>query len=318
MHVLKSIFTTLALMGLLAGCDSNSGTSNEPKDASNQKLKIVATVGMVADLARNIGGDHVTVDALMGAGVDPHLYKASAGDVRRLGTANVIFYSGLHLEAKMGDVLEQMHRRAKVVAVAEAANPNQLISPPEFQGQHDPHVWFDVSMWLKAAERVRDTLVEVDNAHASDYKANADRYLKEMADLHNYVKQQSNRIPPPQRVLVTAHDAFNYFGRAYNFEVRGLQGISTASEAGTRDVDELAKFIAERKIPAMFVESSVPKRNIEAVQEAVKSKGFQVKIGGQLYSDAMGDAGTTEGTYLGMVRHNIDVIVHALAPGTTP
>lgn len=270
---------------------------------------------MVADIVKNVGGNLVDVEALMGAGVDPHLYKASEGDVRRLGEADVIFYSGWHLEAKMGDVFKRMRGSRKVVAVAEAIDPKLLLSPPEFEGQHDPHVWFDVSLWMKAAERVRDTLIEVDSAHAAEYKTNAESYLIKMKELNTYVSQQAKLVPEQQRVLVTAHDAFNYFGKAYGFEVRGLQGISTAAEAGTRDVQELASFIADRKIPAMFVESSVPKRNVEAVQEAVKAKGFDVKIGGELYSDAMGDAGTTEGTYLGMVRHNIDTIVGALALG---
>lgn len=230
--------------------------------------------------------------------------------------ADVIFYNGLHLEAKMADVLEQMQGSIRTVAVTDAIDRNLLIAPPQFEGAYDPHVWFDVTLWMKAVEKVRDTLVEMDPASADTYDANAQRYLEELAQLDAYVRAQAERVPAEQRVLVTAHDAFHYFGRAYGFEVRGLQGISTATEAGTADVQALADFIAERRIPAIFVESSVPQRNLEAVQEAVRARGFEVKIGGQLYSDAMGDPGTPEGTYVGMVRHNIDTIVTALL-GTT-
>lgn len=267
---------------------------------------------MIADVAKNVGGDKVEVAALMGAGVDPHLYKASEGDVSRLTKADVIFYNGLHLEAKMGDVLEQIGKTKASVAVTSTIEKDQLLAPPEFEGAHDPHVWFDVKLWTKAAEVVRDTLIKADATNAEHYKASAEKYLAELTKLDEEVRQQAQRVPKAQRVLVTAHDAFNYFGRAYDFEVRGLQGISTAAEAGTADVQQLANFIAEQKIPAIFVESSVPQRTIEAVREAVRAKGFDVKIGGELYSDAMGDPGTEEGTYVGMVRANINTIVKAL------
>jgi manganese/zinc/iron transport system substrate-binding protein len=249
----------------------------------------------------------------MGAGVDPHLYKASEGDVTRLAQADVVFYNGLHLEAAMGEVLERMHGRVKTVAVTDGIARDQLLAPPEFKGQFDPHVWFDVTFWMQATEKVRDTLAEMDPASAGRYQDNARAYLAELEELHEYVKTRAASVPAEQRVLITAHDAFNYFGRAYGFEVRGLQGISTATEAGTADVQSLAEFIADRKIRAIFVESSVPQRTIEAVQMAVRARGFDVKIGGQLFSDAMGNAGTPEGTYIGMVRHNIDTIVNALA-----
>jgi manganese/zinc/iron transport system substrate-binding protein len=187
-----------------------------------------------------------------------------------------------------------------------------LIPSPIYAGEHDPHVWFDVTLWMKAVEAVRDTLVEVDPEHAGAYQANAEAYLAQLAELHQYVTEQANRVPEQQRVLITAHDAFNYFGRAYGFDVRGLQGISTAAEASTADVQALADFIAENEIRAIFIESSVPVRTIEAVQAAVAAKGFNVEIGGQLFSDAMGDPDTPEGTYIGMVRYNIDIIVGAL------
>lgn len=212
----------------------------------------------------------------------------------------------------MAGVLERMQDQIKTVAVTQDVDRAVLLAPPEFEGAYDPHLWFDVTLWRKAVERVRDTLIDVDKGSAELYRTNTKDYLAKLEELHNYVMQQAERISPDQRVLVTAHDAFNYFGRAYGFEVRGLQGISTAAEAGTADVQALVQFIVERRIPAMFVETSVPRQSIEAVQAAVKAKGFSVEIGGQLFSDAMGASGTPEGTYIGMVRHNIDTIVASL------
>jgi manganese/zinc/iron transport system substrate-binding protein len=289
-----------------------------PEPAASQgRLNVVTTVGMIRDVVQNVGGEHVHATGLMGPGVDPHLYKASEGDVRRLFRADVVFYGGLHLEAKMGEVLEEMGGRTRVVAVTDAIPRDRLLAPPEFQGSHDPHVWFDVSMWEMTVDTIASTLAAADPANAAAYRRNAAAYHARLDSLDAYVRAQAERVPRQQRVLVTAHDAFNYFGRAYGFEVRGLQGISTASEAGTGDVQALAEFIARRKIPAVFVESSIPRRTIEAVQEAVRDRGWDVRIGGSLYSDAMGNPGTPQGTYDGMVRHNIDTLVGALlrAPG---
>jgi manganese/zinc/iron transport system substrate-binding protein len=229
-----------------------------------------------------------------------------------MAEADIIFYNGLHLEAKMADVLEQMDGRVRTVAVTNRIERDVLLAPPEFEGNYDPHVWFDVTLWMAAAEQVRDALVELDPDSTQLYQDNAAAYLADLADLDSYVREQAGRVPEQQRVLITAHDAFNYFGRAYGFEVRGLQGISTAAEAGTADVQGLAAFIIERQIPAVFVESSVPSRYIEAVQAAVNAQGEDISIGGELFSDAMGSTGTAEGTYNGMVRHNIDTIVGAL------
>ena len=300
---------------LLANCGNADREPGAMRVRQNQTgaVRVVTTIGMIADAVKRVGGDKVEVSALMGAGVDPHLYKASEGDVRRLANAEIIFYNGLHLEAGMSEVLERMGGRTLTVAVSDALDRNRLLAPPEFKGAYDPHIWFDVEMWTKAAERVSDTLVEYDPANAETYRANAAQYLGELSELNDYVRQSALSVPEAQRVLVTAHDAFNYFGRAYGFQVRGLQGISTASEAGTADVQALAEFIAERRIPAVFVESSIPQRTIEAVQAAVRSRGFETRIGGQLFSDAMGDAGTPQGTYIGMVRHNIDTVVGALS-----
>lgn len=304
------LLLSLTLIPLLTACGQAAGQADA--DLSQRQIRAVTTIGMITDIVQVVGGERVQVTGLMGPGVDPHLYKASEGDVIRMAGADVVFYNGLHLEAKTGEVFEKMRGRVKAVAVTEGIDHALLLTPPEFEGAYDPHVWFDVRLWMKAVERVRDALIEMDPDHADLYRANARSYLAELAQLDAYVKAQAEKVPDGQRVLITAHDAFNYFGRAYGFEVRGLQGISTAAEAGTADVQALAEFIAERKIPAVFVESSVPTRTIEAVQAAVRARGFDVQIGGELFSDAMGNPGTVEGTYIGMVRHNIDTIVSSL------
>ena len=305
---MRRMGTALAVLACVA-----AGACAPPEPAEEEgRLNVVATIGMIRDVVQNVGGEHVRVVGLMGPGVDPHLYKASEGDVRRLFRADVVFYGGLHLEARMGDVLEEMGARTRVAAVSEIIPVDQRLAPPEFKGAYDPHVWFDVRLWAMTIDVVARTLTEADPAHARDFAANAGRYRAELAELDGYVRTQAARVPPERRVLITAHDAFNYFGRAYGFQVRGLQGISTAAEAGTADVQGLAEFIATRRIPAIFVESSIPRRTIEAVQEAVAARGYDVRIGGSLFSDAMGNPGTAEGTYIGMVRHNIDTIVGAL------
>jgi manganese/zinc/iron transport system substrate-binding protein len=300
----------IALALLLAGCGRPAALS--PVDFAGRQIKVVTTVGMITDIVQVVGGERVQVKGLMGPGVDPHLYKATEGNLITLAEADLVFYNGLHLEAKMGEVFERMGGRIRSVAVTRNIDDSKLLSPPEFQGFHDPHVWFDVTLWMSAVATVRDTLVEMDPAHAQVYKSNAESYLRELADLHEYVIAEAAKVPQSARVIITSHDAFNYFGRAYGFEVRGLQGVSTATEAGVADVQNLAGFIAERKIPALFVESSVSSRSIEAVQAAVRARGWDVKIGGKLFSDAMGSPGTPEGTYIGMIRHNIDIVVTAL------
>lgn len=298
-----------AMVTLLIACGQPATRGD---DLSDRPIRIVTTTGMVGDLVQNIGGERVRVHTLMGPGVDPHLYKASAGDVTRLQEADIIFYNGLHLEAAMGEVLERMQGQVRAVAVTAGIPREALLPSDEYENLYDPHVWFDVTLWKRAAEHVRDTLIELDPLSESIYRANADAYLRQLDELHAYVLEQSTTIPEEQRVLITAHDAFRYFGRAYGFEVRGLQGISTVTEASAADVQELAELIAERRIAAIFVETSVPQRAIEAVQAAVRARGFEVQIGGELFSDAMGDPDSPEGTYIGMVRHNIDTIVSAL------
>ncbi|HVM36727.1 MAG TPA: zinc ABC transporter substrate-binding protein [Actinomycetota bacterium] len=287
----------------------------ERPDVSGRRINAVATTGMVADVVANVGRERVDVIPLMGPGIDPHLYKASEGDVTRVGEADIVFYSGLHLEARMAEVFERMGSFVEAVAVTDGMPRERLLAPPAFAGQFDPHVWFDVDLWASTVDEVSDALIDLDPEHADLYRDNADAYRAELDDLDAYVRTQAERVPAEQRVLITAHDAFGYFGRAYGFEVRGLQGISTVSEAGAGDLQELADFIVERRIPALFIESSVPVRFVEAVREAVRARGFETSIGGELFSDAMGDPGTAEGTYVGMVRHNIDTIVGALLGG---
>jgi manganese/zinc/iron transport system substrate-binding protein len=284
--------------------------------AQDAPMQITTTTGMIADLAQNIGGDRVEVVSLMGPGVDPHLYKPSAGDIRKLEDADLIFYNGLELEGRMTDLLVKIARSGKpTVPVSENISPDLLREPPQFQGKYDPHIWFDVTLWQQAAQRVKDELATFDPGSDATYQANLDAYLAELDELNQYATDQIQSIPEGQRVLITAHDAFGYFGERYGIEVLGLQGTSTATEATAGDIQALSELIAERKIPAIFVESSVPPATIEAVQAAVRDRGFDVVIGGQLFSDAMGAAGTPEGTYIGMVRHNVDTIVGALSAG---
>lgn len=278
--------------------------------SDGDSIAVTTTVGMIADAVKNIGGDLVTVTSLMGAGVDPHLYKPSAGDIDKLENADAIFYGGLHLEGRMVDVLEQILAGGKVgAAVSETVDPDQII---EMDGAPDPHLWFDVALWSEALASIPEQLAALDSENATTYESNWTTYQSALTALDTYAMEQIGTIPEEQRVLVTAHDAFNYFGRRYGMEVRGIQGMSTASEAGAGDIMDLADFLAERQIKAIFVESSIPHQTIEALKEAVTSRGWSIEIGGELFSDAMGEDGTPEGTYEGMVRHNVDVIVGAL------
>lgn len=307
-----ALAASVALLSLVAaGC--GAGNAQEPANKLRTgPLKVTCTIGMITDVAQTIAGPHAEVIGLMGPGVDPHLYKATQGDLERLSGADLILYNGLHLEGKMADVLVKMARNVHTVQVTETIPEDLLREPPEFQGQHDPHVWFDVSLWSKAAERIRDALIEADPAHKADFERNAADYLAKLNETDAYVRARIAEIPKDQRVLVTAHDAFGYFGRAYDIEVMGLQGISTAAEYGAQDLSRLVDTIVERKIKAVFVESSISPKSIEALVRGVEGEGGTVKIGGQLYSDAMGEAGTPEGTYIGMVRKNADIIADAL------
>ena len=302
----------LLVAAVLAACGPAEGGAGSAPIAE-RPVRVVATTSLVADLAREVGGDRVEVEGLMGPGVDPHLYRPRESDVARLVGADIVLYNGLELEGKMGEVLEQVEGRGIVAEpVAEAIGEGSLLAPPEFQGAYDPHVWMDVALWKRVSTAVADALAALDPTHAETYVANAAAYQARLDALDAWVRERVAEVPPDQRVIVTAHDAFNYFGAAYGFDVRGLQGLSTATEAGTADVRDLAAFVAERRIPALFVETSVSPRTIEAVRQAVRARGVDVEIGGRLFSDALGDPGTPEGTYEGMIRHNVDAIVGAL------
>ena len=274
---------------------------------------VVTTCGMVTDVVREVAGNKAKVVGLMGEGVDPHLYKPTRDDVVKLLQADVVFYSGLMLEGRMTDTFLKVARKGTpVFAVTELLDEKFLLEPKEFAGHTDPHVWMDVKGWMDAVKVVARSLGEVDADNAVYYRLNADRYVAELAKLNDYAKQSLSSIPKDRRVLITAHDAFNYFGRAYGIEVRGIQGISTESEAGVADINKLVDYLVERKIPAIFVESSVSDKNIKALVEGSNSRGHAVRIGGQLFSDAMGKPGTYEGTYIGMIDHNVTTIAHAL------
>jgi manganese/zinc/iron transport system substrate-binding protein len=278
--------------------------------AADGVVQVTATTGMIADMVANVGGEHVKVTRLMGPAVDPHVYKASQGDMEKLTQADVIFYNGLHLEGKMTEILVKMAVNKPVIPIAEKIDKNRLLETGK--DQQDPHIWLDVKLWAEATERVKQGLIEVDPTHEQDYENQATIYLMKLTELDTYVQQQLSTIPKEQRLLVTAHDAFRYFGKAYDLEVVGLQGISTAGEYGLKDIQAVVNLLTQRKIKAVFVESSVSKRPLEAVIQGAKAKNHPVTIGGELFSDAMGKEGTTEGTYIGMVRHNVDTIVKAL------
>lgn len=284
-------------------CQQTASERNEPG-----KPYILATTGMVADMVQHITGDSAIVEALMRPGVDPHLYKASQGDLRKILDADYLFYNGLHLEGKLASILEKQARVKPVVAVGDGLK--RLIKINETT--YDPHIWFDVSLWKAATANAARQLVALDSANAAYYQANAHRYMEALDSLDIWVQARINTIPPAKRVLITAHDAFSYFGRAYGVEVRGLQGISTVSEFGLRDVSSLVDYIMAQGIPAVFVESSVSDRSLKAVLTGVRQRGGTVRIGGDLFSDAMGAEGTVEGTYIGMVKHNVNTIVVAL------
>lgn len=301
----RLIWSCIAGLLLVAGCKAKA-------PAPSGKLQIVATTGMIADVVRIVAAGEADVTGLMGSGVDPHLYKASHGDVQKLDAADIVFYNGLHLEGKMADVLEKMARVKPVSAVAEAVPESLRLARDGNAESADPHVWMDPSLWAHTLEPIARELGKAMPANAEAFQTRADSLAAEFAALHDWAKRELALIPAGRRVLITAHDAFGYFGRAFDVEVRGLQGVSTATDFGLQDVTNLAEFIAARKIKAVFVESSVPSKPLEAVLEGCRARGHTVAIGGTLYSDAMGDPGTAAGTYAGMFRHNVNTIISAL------
>ncbi|MGB0580419.1 MAG: metal ABC transporter solute-binding protein, Zn/Mn family [Limisphaerales bacterium] len=320
-QALLAAVAALALTGCQPKGDGHDHSGHDHAKKSDQPsagpsaypFKTVATVGMIADIVRVVAGEHAEVNGLIGEGVDPHLYKPTASNVKALQGADIVFYNGLMLEGKMGDVLVRVASSGKPVhAVTEAIlNQGDYVMTDEAE-HYDPHVWMDVQGWIKAVEVVRDSLAKFDAKNASSYQGNAIAYIEQLNSLNDYAKKALGSIPKSQRVLVTAHDAFNYLARAYGLEVRGIQGISTESEAGVKDIENLVDLLVKRKIPAVFVESSVSAKNINALIEGAKARGADVKKGGELFSDAMGETGTYEGTYLGMIDHNVTTIARAL------
>ncbi|OAB80140.1 metal ABC transporter solute-binding protein, Zn/Mn family [Cochleicola gelatinilyticus] len=304
---MKKLICVLVLVGLWSCKDPNA------TGGDSQKLQVVTTTTMLTDLVKNIGGDSIQVNGLMGAGVDPHLYKASEGDVSKLYNADIIFYNGLHLEGKLVEVFEKMDLQdQKAISLGSFLDKNELIGSEYFASNYDPHVWFNIQFFKQFASTVTETLSEATPENATYFEKNNALFQKKLERLEAEIKEQIKTLPEEKRILVTAHDAFNYFGKAYGFKVVGLQGLSTATEAGVQDVQRLSQFIIDNKVKAIFIESSVPRRTIEALQAAVLDKNHEVSIGGSLYSDALGSAGTEEGTYIGMFKYNVSTIVNAL------
>ena len=308
----------LARRGALATLGSAVLLLAGPARAAEAPLKIVATTAMIADIARELAGDRAQVTALMGEGVDPHLYRATRSDVARMLAADLVFYNGLLLEGKMTDALVRVARAGKpVFAVTELIDESYLMAPPAFAGAFDPHVWMDPAAWAKAVDVVRDSLAKVDPAGATTYEVGAAAYLARLEALDAYARDTLATVPADRRVLVTAHDAFGYFGRSYGFEVMGIQGLSTESEAGLKRIEELVGLLVLRRIPAVFVETTIPEQSVRALIAGAAARDHEVVIGGSLYSDAMGRPGTYEGSYVGMIDHNVTSIARALG-GTTP
>lgn len=318
-------WTAVRLTGLLSGllaASLGAASCGEPvfpaaggadAETAAPPRRITTTVGMITDIVRQVAGERAVVEGIIGEGVDPHMYKPTRADVVKLNQADVVFYNGLMLEGKMADVLVRIARRGKpVYAVTEAILEEGDYVLTDDQAHHDPHVWMDVAGWMRAVEVVAEALSAYDPDHAGEYRRRAAAYLAELARLDAYARRVLSSIPAAQRILVTAHDAFNYLGRAYGLEVRGIQGLSTESEAGVQDIEQLVRLIAERRIPAVFVETSVADKNVRALVEGAEARGHSVRIGGELYSDAMGPAGTYEGTYIGMIDHNVTTIARAL------
>jgi manganese/zinc/iron transport system substrate-binding protein len=308
----KKVMSLIGMIAILMGGLILSGCGAAVSETPNNKVIVTTTIGQIGDAVKNIGGEHVEVHSLMGPGVDPHLYKAKQSDIGKLQEADIIFYSGLHLEGKMLEIFEKMNEEKPTYAIADSIPKDKLRKDAADNTAMDPHVWFDIDLWKIALEQVRDGLIEKDPAHKEDYIRNTEKYFSELDELKKYAEQEMKKIPEEQRVLVTAHDAFNYFGAKYDLQVKGLQGLSTDAEYGLGDVQSLVNTLVDRNIKAVFVESSISEKSINAVIAGAEDKGHEVSIGGELFSDAMGKDGTDEGTYIGMYRHNVDTIVDAL------
>lgn len=304
--------------GFLIGSTATLTAFCAPAAFAAGSLNVVATTGMIADAVRRIGGDAVTVRALMGPGVDPHAYRQTRRDIVAMTRADLVLWHGLYLEAQMEDFFADLGRKRRVIAVAERLPRDQLLSHDDYENRFDPHVWMDPALWVGVVEAIGLALAEARPDLAATFVANTNSYTEELMTLSAYATQTLAQVPEDNRVLLTAHDAFGYFGRAYGFEVIGIQGISTESEAGLNRISSLVDMLADRRLPAVFVESSVSDRNIRALIEGAASRGHTVSIGGELYSDAMGQDGTYEGTYIGMIDHNVTTIAAALGADVAP
>jgi len=316
--VIAIAVVTLSLSGCGAGKkESGSAAGESQKNAATYQgtgpIKVTVTTGMVADLVRAVGGKRLEVRQLLGSGVDPHLYKVSRDDVSQILKADLVVYSGLMLEGKMNDTFQKLAASQPVWAVTECLSEKELLQPDDSAGHPDPHVWMDVSLWIRCLDDFARRLGDFDPANRELYVANATRYGEELRAVHEDGVNQIESIPAANRVLVTSHDAFGYFGRAYGIEVRGVQGISTESEAGLQQINQLVDLLVDRKLPAVFVESSVPRKSIEAVVAGAAARQQKVEVAGPLFADAMGEEGTPEGTYAGMMRHNFRLIAEALS-----
>jgi len=304
-------------LALLAGA-AMSGCHEQADGELSYPYRITVTTGMIADIVRNVAGEHAQVTQLMNAGVDPHLYRPTSSDVTRIRQSHIVFYNGLMLEGKMADTFVRLSNSGKPIhAVTELLAQGDDYVMTDDADHFDPHVWMDVKGWMAAVKAVAGALSDFDAQHSEDYEANAKAYLAKLERLDAYAKQAIASIPEDRRVLVTAHDAFGYFGRAYGIEVRGIQGLSTESEAAVKDINDMVRFLAQRDIPAVFVETSVADKNVKALIEGASAVGHKLTIGGELFSDAMGTTGTYEGTYIGMIDHNVTTITRALG-GNAP
>lgn len=302
----SSVLLLIACVLILSGCQSNSSNGAESSD----KLKVVATIAQIGEPLATISGDLFEVTTLMGPGVDPHLYQATTGDITKLDQSDVIFYNGLHLEANMLAVFDEMRKTKPVVAIGETLEEERLLK--DETGAIDPHIWFDIDLWQAALNAAVDQLINLTPEHEEQLAANRDAYFAQLAELKQDSFEKLAAIPEEQRILVTAHDAFGYFGAANGLQVVGLQGLSTEDEIGLSDIEETIDLLIEYQVPAVFIESSINPDSINAVIEGAKKNGLDVALGGELFSDAMGAEGTLEGTYLGMYAHNVETISSAL------
>jgi manganese/zinc/iron transport system substrate-binding protein len=301
---------TLVLLLLFSGCQVEESPDNDDRPL------VVTTTNLIRDVVEQIGGDDIRVISLMGPGVDPHVYRATPRDFRRMEQADIVLYNGLFLEGRLSEILDRQGENSR--AVTGSIPEGKLIRASDFGGLYDPHVWFDAELWTYVAEDVRNVLIQLLPDKEATFSSRAEEFKKELLELHEYALSRVQSIPEERRVLITAHDAFRYFGKAYGIEVRGLQGLSTATEFGIQDVTRMVSLIIERNIPAIFIETGVSTRAIESVLAGVRNRGYQVRLGGSLFSDSMGALGTPEGTYAGMFRHNVETIVQALSGELQP